>query len=92
MPVDECLKRRQQIVTGKIEAAHDLARDIFRGIFGPTLGGVERNDANWVAVLPGHQIGNDAFQIGPLGISLTVGAAQPSEVIKNEIDGLIVAV
>jgi hypothetical protein len=27
-------------------------RDIFRGVFGPMLGGVECDDANWVVVLP----------------------------------------
>jgi hypothetical protein len=30
----------------KINPAHDFTRDIFGGIFGPTFGGVESNDAN----------------------------------------------
>ena len=28
------------------------------------FGDVERHDANWVAVLPGHQVGNGGFEIG----------------------------
>jgi hypothetical protein len=31
----------RQRVTGKIESAHDLLRDIFRSIVGPPLGGIE---------------------------------------------------
>jgi hypothetical protein len=33
------------------------------------------DDADRVIELPGHQIGNHAFQIGPLGSGLGVGAA-----------------
>jgi len=62
--VDEGHKRRGQGTAGKIEAAHNLPRNILRGILSPMFGDVERHDANWVAVLPGHQVGNGGFEIG----------------------------
>jgi hypothetical protein len=40
----------------------------------------------------GYQIGNDGFQIGPFGICLAIGPAQPTEVFKDDVDGLIGAV
>jgi hypothetical protein len=41
MPFHKFLKRGWQFITGWVEPAHDLPRDIFGSIFGPTLGGVE---------------------------------------------------
>jgi len=49
---------------GEIETAHNFPRNILRGILSPMFGGVERDDANRVAVLAGHQIADDAFEIG----------------------------
>jgi hypothetical protein len=64
MAVDERHKRRGQGTAGKIKAAHDLPRDILRCILGPMFGGVERHDANRVAVLAGHQVGDGGFEVG----------------------------
>ena len=52
--VDERRYRRGQGIAGKIKSAHNFRRDIFRGILGPMFGGVKRDDADRVAVLPGH--------------------------------------
>src|SRR5437764_8774018 len=90
--IDEGLNRCRQHLTGKTKTAHDLAGDIFRDIFGPTLGSVEGHYANRIVILAGHQIGNYAFQIGPPLDGLTIGAPQTAEVIEHEIDGLIATV
>jgi hypothetical protein len=52
MQLDELRKRFQQVVTGKIDAAHVLARDVFRDIRGSTVGGVEGDSANRLVKLP----------------------------------------
>jgi hypothetical protein len=52
MPFHKFLKRGWQLITGEVEAAHDLPRDIFGSIFGPTLGGVECDDADRVIECP----------------------------------------
>jgi hypothetical protein len=51
-------------VAGKIETAHNFPRDILRAILGPMFGGVKRDHAKRDAVLSGHQIANDGFDIG----------------------------
>jgi hypothetical protein len=64
MAVDERRNRRGQGITGKIKAAQNFPRDILRGVVRPMFGGVERDDANRVAVLAGHQIADDGFEVG----------------------------
>jgi len=46
-------------VSGEIETAQNFPRDVLRCILGPMFGGVERDDADRVAVLAGHQIADD---------------------------------
>ena len=88
--VDEFRDRRGQGITDKISASPDLPCDNFRDIFRPMLGGVECDDSDRVAVLAGHQIADGGFEIGLLYICLAIGAAQPSEIIEHEMDGLII--
>ena len=52
-----------------------LAGDIFRDISGPTLGGFEGHDTYRVVVLPGDQIGDRGFQIGPIFAGLAICAS-----------------
>jgi hypothetical protein len=47
-----------------------ISRAISSEASSATLGGVECDDADRVIELPGHQIGNHALQIGPLGSGL----------------------
>jgi hypothetical protein len=54
---------------GEIEAPHDFAGDIFRGIFRPMLGSVEDDDADRVLVLAG------GFEIGASDIGFGKGDA-----------------
>ena len=89
---DEGLKRRRQFIAGKIEAAHDFARDVFGDIGRPSFGGVEGDDAHRSVVLPRHQIGDRGFQIGALFAGLGIGAAIAAEIIEHEIDGWLLAV
>jgi len=55
------------------------------------LGGVERDDANRVAVLAGHQIADDRFEIGFADIGFGECRAEVSVIVDDEIKILIVA-
>src|ERR1700736_4987721 len=50
---------------------------------------VEGNNADWVAKLPRHEIGDDSFEVRPLDFGFAVNAALPAEAINYEVDGLI---
>ena len=54
------------------------------------FGGVERHDANRVAVLARHQVGDGGFEVGLLDIGLGKRGAEVSEIIDDKINGLIV--
>ena len=47
------------------------------------------DDADWVVILAGHQLGNDGFQISPIFADLAICPAEPTGVVQHEIDGLI---
>jgi hypothetical protein len=61
---------------------------IFRDVIRPMLKRVEGDNADWVAVLPGRHVGDDAFQIGLLDISFPVAVAKSSEIIEHYVDRL----
>src|ERR1700730_17431471 len=50
---------------------------------------VEGSNADWVAELPRHEIGDDSFEVHPLDFGFAVNAALPAEAINYEVDGLI---
>jgi hypothetical protein len=89
---DELRNRWRQIIARKISAAPDLMRDILRQISRPLFGGVERDDANRVAVLARHQIADDGFEIGFADIGFRECRAEVSLIVDDEINGLIVNV
>jgi hypothetical protein len=64
MAIGERRDRCRQLMSGKIETAQNFPRDILRGILGPMFGGVERDHADRVVILAGHQVGNGGFEIG----------------------------
>jgi hypothetical protein len=70
---------------GEIETAHNFPRDILRGILSPMFGGVERDDANRVAVLAGHRIADDGFEIGFPDIGFRECRAEVSVIVDDEI-------
>src|SRR5450631_2993088 len=77
---------------GEIETAHNFPRNILRGILSPMFGGVERNDANRLAVLAGHQVADGGFEVGFADIGFRKCGAQVSKVVDDEIKIPIVAV
>jgi hypothetical protein len=89
--VDKRRYRRGQGVAVKIKTAHNFPRDLLRGILSSMFGGVERDDADRVAVLAGHQIADDGFEIGLIDIGFRKCGAQVSKIVDDEINGLIVA-
>src|ERR1700730_3757776 len=90
MAVDEYRNRRGQGITGKIEAAQNFARDILRGVLGPMVDAVESDDADWVAVLAGHQVANDSFEIGFADISFRECGTRLPVIVDDAIKSLIV--
>src|SRR5229473_513190 len=78
-------------MSGEIEAAHNFPRNTLRGILSPMFGGVERDDSNRVAVLAGHQIADDGFEIGFSDIGFRECRAEVSVIVDDEIKILIVA-
>jgi len=68
----------------EIEAAQNFPSDILRGILGPMLGDVKRDDANRVAVLSRHQIADRRFEIGPHDIGLDECEAKVGPVIVDD--------
>ena len=91
MAVDERRDRWRQLLAGKIETAQDFPPDVLRGILGRMFGGVERDDADRVAVLAGHQIADDGFEIRFANIGFRKCGAQVSKNVDDEINGLIAA-
>jgi hypothetical protein len=79
-------------MTGKVETAQNLPRDVLRGILGPMFGGVECDHADRVAVLAGHQIADDGFEIGFADIGFRECRAEVSVIVDDEIKILIAAV
>jgi len=49
-------------------------RDILRHISRPLFGGVKGDDANRVAVLAGHQIADEGFEVGLIDIGFRYAA------------------
>jgi hypothetical protein len=56
----------------------------------PTLRNIEGDDSNRVAVLAGHQIADDGFEVGPIDIGFRKCGPQVSKIVDDEIKGLIV--
>jgi hypothetical protein len=53
---------------------------------------IKRDDANRVAVLAGHQIADEGFDVGLIDIGFRKCGAKVSKIVDDEINGLIVAV
>src|SRR5216683_3299144 len=77
---------------GEIETAHNFPRDILRGILSPMFGGVKCDDAKRVAVLSGHHIADDGFEMGFADIGLCECGTRLPVAVDDEVKVLIVAV
>ena len=75
---------------GEIGAAQNLPRNVFGCVSRPTLRNIEGDDANRVAVLAGHQIADDGFEVGLIDIGFRKCGPQVSKIVDDEIKGLIV--
>jgi hypothetical protein len=52
----------------QIAAASQFLRDIFGDILRPAFGGVERDDADWIAVLTRQKVLDDCLKVGGLAV------------------------
>jgi hypothetical protein len=66
--------------------------DVGRYILRPALERVEADDANRIVVLPPKQVDDHRFQISGFYICFPVGAPQPTKIVQDDVDILIVAV
>ena len=65
-----------EIVVGVEGPFKHLARDVLGHVPRPALRGIERDDAESVAVLSGQEIADDGLAIGLGGIGLVMGDAE----------------
>ena len=90
--VDKVLKEERNVALLLIATETKLMRNLGRNILRPALCGIERNDPDRVFVLACEQIGGDRFQIGSLEVGLRPDAARLSEIIRYQVNRMIVAV
>ena len=79
-------------MAGKIKPAQNFPRDILRGVLRPMVGGVKRDDPNRVAVLAGHQIADEGFEVGLAEIGFRKCGARFRVIVDDEIKRLVVTV
>ena len=89
--VDKTLKEERNALL-LITAVTKLVRDFGRDVLRPALCGIEGNNPDRVFVLACEQIGGDRFQIGSLEVGLRPDAARLSEIIRYQVNRMIVAV
>jgi hypothetical protein len=92
MPIDEPLGIVREIVVGVEGPLEHLAGDVLGHVPGPSLGRVESDHAERIAVLAGEKIANDGLAIGLGGVSLIVGDAELSVVVQNQVHGDVVRI
>jgi hypothetical protein len=63
VPIDEALRVLGEIVVGIESAFQHLVRDVLRHVPRPALGGIEGDDAEGVAVLPGDEIADNRLAV-----------------------------
>jgi hypothetical protein len=72
-------------VPGEIGTAHNLPRDILRGILGPSSAVLNATMRTGFAVLVGHQVVGGGFEIGLAEISFYDGRTELSVITDDEI-------
>src|ERR1019366_8446884 len=75
-----------------VAAGLDFDGDIFRDVLRPMLKCIEGDNADRVVKLPRHEIGDDSFEVGAFDFGFAVNAAQLTEAVDYEVNGLIRAV
>jgi hypothetical protein len=77
-----------------VDIAADLnfCGDLSRHVVGSMFKGVECHNAHRVVELPGHQSGNDRFEVRLLNFGFAVNAPELSEAINYEVNGLVCTV
>jgi hypothetical protein len=82
IPVREILKIEGDIAHLQIAAPPKLMGDVDGYVLRPMFGGIESDDANWLAVLPCQKILNDYFEVGGYVIGFPPGAAGLAQIIR----------
>src|ERR1700726_610525 len=75
-----------------IAAGLDFGSDIFRDVLRPMFKRIEGDNADRVVELPGHEIGDDSFEVCPLDLGFAVDGTQSAKAVDYKVDGLISAV
>jgi len=84
--VDEPFRVLREVLVGIESALYYLVGDVLRHIARPALGGVEGDDAESVAVLPGDEVADDRLAVSLGDVCLNLGFAQLAEVVDDQVD------
>lgn len=79
----------RHVLAREIGPTPDFLGDVGGDIGRPVLRRVEGGHQDGVVVLAGHEVGEDGFKIGLIDVSLSPDPAQVSEIIEDQVDGLI---
>ena len=90
--VGEILQVKRDIALLQIAAMAQLSDNVRGDVFGSPLGGVESDDADRIAVLTGKQVLDHRLEAAGLVVRLAPGAADFTEIVGDQIDGMVVIV
>jgi hypothetical protein len=89
MAFNEILDAGWHVAQLQIAAASQFLSDILGHVLRPALGSIERDDADWIAVLSGQKVLDNRFQIGGLAVGFSPDLTQAAEIFGNEVDVII---
>ena len=91
MPFKQVLKAYGGVPAVEIQPPAEFPGYVFRGVAGPSLGDIEADYPDRIAVLPGEQIGDDSLETGLFDAGLWPYPAEPPEIVDHQVNVLIVA-
>jgi hypothetical protein len=88
--IDEILQHGGNISVLEIAPLADLDGSVGGHVACPPFGRIEGDDADWVFVLTGKEIGDHGFPIGSPVVSLAPDPAKPIQIVHYQVDVLVI--
>ena len=88
---DEILDVGWHVAQLQIAAASQFLADIRGYVLRPSFCGVERDDAYWIAVLPGQEVLDDRLQVRGVTVGFPPDRSQAAEVVGDQVDVVVAA-
>src|SRR5690349_21063521 len=71
-------------------ASAQLVGDVHGHVTRPALGRVEGNNADWMAIVPVHEVADQRLAISAIGVGFAPGATDPvPEVVEDKVGVLV---